>query len=252
MDQPEEKRARWRLRDSAPIAALRRRLHAQALAPWRNLTRPAYASFADARRALASTPPTAVRDEPTPVEVHDYPALFWMREVLERGGTVLDLRGGTGAQYYAHRRVLAYPASLRWIVVEEPAVVAQGRALAIERAATHLEFRDDVATVAADVLYSSRLAFVEEPLAALLAPLSPRPALVVLSQLPVSDAPTHVTLHRTARGLEPRWQFQRAAMTASLAQLGYRRRDEWRCVEPRARVPTSDRPEHIGLCFTRG
>ena len=46
---------------------------------------------------------------------YDYPALFWIARSFEDGWrSVFDLGGHAGIKYYAFRRVLNYPAGMRW------------------------------------------------------------------------------------------------------------------------------------------
>lgn len=211
-----------------------------------------FASFAEARHAAASAPAPRA-----PVagdaEVVDYPAMFWMRDAVAAGGTVLELGGGLGAQYDAFRRHVPCPPTLRWVVAERPDVVAHGRAILRQRAASHLEFTDDPAGVAADVVFgAARIAFREESLPALLARLPRLPRLVVASRLPLVAAPTRVALWPIEDTLAPCWLHNRDELIGAITRLGYRLQDDWRCGDVGLRVPADPRYDLdalAGLCF---
>src|SRR4051812_33353335 len=105
-----------------------------------NLFRGVFDTFAAAH---ASAPPTRPLgyDHPGPAGMYldrirriypsDYPILFWLDRLLHSGcSTVFDVGGHIGVGYYAYRRYLTYPPSLRWTVFDVPAVVRQGREFA--------------------------------------------------------------------------------------------------------------------------
>lgn len=212
-----------------------------------------YASFAEARQATPTALPAgsalAARADDDP----DYPAMFWLRDAIAQGGTVLELGGGDGASYYRFRPRVPYPDGLRWVVADRPAAIARGRALQQRRDAPHLAFTDDPAAVTADVVYSAdRLAFDEAPPAARLTRLARLPRLVVLNRLPLVDRPTRVALVPVDGGAAPCWLFNRAELVAAVASLGYRLADEWLCPDRALRMPLDagyDLPAFGGLCF---
>jgi len=212
---------------------------------------PLYASFAEARLAAAVAPPCAVwaRADADP----DYPAMFWLRDAIAQGGTVLDLGGGDGASYYRFRPRVPFPPTLRWVVVDRPAALARGRALQARRDAPHLAFTDDPTAVPADVLFSADgLAFDEAPLAARLTSLPRAPRLVVINRLPLVDGPTRVALVMVDGAAAPCWLFNRAELIAAVTQLGYQLQDEWLCPDRALRRPQDARydvPAFTGLCF---
>ena len=89
---------------------------------------------------------------------YDYPSLFWLGRSIDAGLTrIFDLGGHVGIKYYAFRRVLSYPDTLRWTVCDVPGVVESGRAMAVKREATaQLAFTTDYRDASGcDVLYAS-------------------------------------------------------------------------------------------------
>src|SRR5262249_6260688 len=46
----------------------------------------------------------------------DYPLLVWLARALEDSSNVFDLGGNVGLGWYAYRRFLRYPQTLRWLV----------------------------------------------------------------------------------------------------------------------------------------
>lgn len=250
-----------RVRDSAPVVELRRRRYERMFArthEYRNLTRGIYGSFEEARRAApTSMPATYVLDDETyarraTIESHDYPAMFWLRPILERGGTLLDLGGHVGLQYYLYEQYIRYADDLRWIVAEQPSVVDMGRKLALTRAPRHLSFVDGVDGIGADVfLTAGCIQSVEEPLARLLGRLAHRPQAVLINKVPLVDQPTRVTLHNTGRSFSPCHLFNAAELISSIEALGYRLVDRWRCPDRAMTIPFHPdyRVTYSGLYF---
>lgn len=236
-----------RVHDSAPIVALRRRRYDRKFArthEWKNLARGIHGSFEEARRAAPpSMPASYVLDDEAyarraTVESHDYPALYWLRPMLERGCTLLDFGGHVGVQYYLYERYARYAADLRWIVCEQPSVVALGRELALARGPRHLSFVDDVAGIDADVLLTAGcIQFVEVSLPRLLGRLARLPRAILINKVPLTDQPTRVTLHNTGRSFSPCYLYNAADLIASIEALGYRLLDRWRCPERAMTIP---------------
>ncbi len=259
-------RAAQRVRELPPVVSVRRRLYERHFAQtsgWHNLARGLYRSFDEARAAAPATLPVGyVLDDEAyashaTIEAHDYPAMFWLRDALERGCTLLDFGGHVGLQYYLYRRYLALAPTTRWIVAEQPAVVARGRALAAGRDAPHLTFVEDPAAAAdVDVLLTAGcIQSVEEPFAHLVGRLPQRPRALLINKLPLYDRETRVTLQNTGCSFTPCTLANADEFIASLTALGYRLRDRWRCLDrsidipfyPDYRVPTFS-----GLYFEAG
>lgn len=78
--------------------------------------------------AMAAAPPTAPLSydnsasarlylDRMEVDDYDYPALHWIGDGLRRGlRSLVDVGGSVGIKFYAFRRMLDYPAELRWLV----------------------------------------------------------------------------------------------------------------------------------------
>lgn len=244
------KQAARRVRDSAPAVAVRRRLYDQKFArtrTWRNLARGLYRSFDEARRDSPPSMPAAyVLDDEAyardaTVEPHDYPALFWLRDRLEAGCTVLDLGGHVGLQYYLYGRYVRYAPATRWIVAEQPHVVPLGREMARARVAPHLSFVEDHAGVDADVFFTAgTIQSIEAPLPALIDRLARRPRAVLVNKLPLYDRETRVTVQNTGRSFTPCYLFNAAELIGSVEALGYRLRDRWKCLDRSIHIPFHD------------
>src|SRR5262249_44093725 len=103
-------------------------------------------------------------DHVAPVRPSTYPVFFWLSQVLRENTTLIDYGGSIGLTYYGYRRRAAFPAGARWVVVELPELVAQGRRTAVQQQAADLQFATDLASVpAADVLLSAgALQFMSE------------------------------------------------------------------------------------------
>ena len=190
------------------------------------------------------------------VYFYDYPSLFWLGRSIDAGmRRVFDLGGHVGIKYYAFRRVLAYPAGLRWTVCDVPAVVQAGRELAFQReAAGQLDFTTDLRNGSGcDVLYASgSLQYLPMRLSEILAMLPAKPQRIVLNTTAVHPQRTFYTLNSIGFALCPYRIQQHDELMAELASAGYKRRDAWRNEGKPIELPfvdDGDRSYYAGCCF---
>ncbi len=208
----------------------------------------AYASFAEAARAAPAGAALGYdrveagglyRDLLDDVAPKDYPALFWLRDALGGARTVFDLGGHVGVSYYAFRRYLPYPAGLRWVVCDVPAVVAEGVAMAAARGAPGLAFTTDPAEASgADVLFAAgSLQYMERPLEALVAGLARRPRHVLINQTPTHAGGGFVTLQNIGVAFCAYRVAAAGALPDALGRLGYALVDQWEDPVRRTALP---------------
>lgn len=186
----------------------------------------------------------------------DYPPIFWLAEAFRNGATsVFDLGGHVGIKYYAFRRVVGYPGSLRWTVCDVPSVAAAGEALAIDRNAhSELSFCTDLKGASGtDVLMlSGSLQYLPLRLAEILSALAQKPKRVILNITAAHSTRTLFTLNSIGSAVCPyRVQFQDEILN-ELRQAGYRRRDVWRNDGKPIVIPFVEGGEdafYFGCCF---
>lgn len=175
------------------------------------------------------------------IRVSDYPAALWLARLLQAGHRrVFDLGGHIGLAYYGFRRYIDYPADLRWVVHDVPAVMAAGR----EWATTHdpegrLAFTDDVEQAAdADVLFTSgTLQYLDYSLTDLLARLPRRPPHVLVNLVPMHPTRTWFTLQNIGFAVCPYRVFSVEEFLGGMEELGYRPADRWETFERQLRIP---------------
>ena len=168
----------------------------------------------------------------------DYPVLFWLSRLLPGTRLLFDLGGDVGNRYLAFRKYLTYPESFTWLVNDIPAVVALGRTIAEQEAATHLAFTTDLTRLGdAEILLASGVLQVLEDWTGFLhsAPRLPRHLLV--NRTPVGDQPHAVTLHSIGVSFVPYHIFNRPSFVAAFVELGYRLVDEWQVPDLGCRIP---------------
>ena len=179
-----------------------------------------------------------VLDEWLGVFPNDYPVLFWLARLLRERSSVFDWGGNVGLKYFAYRRYIDYPAGLRWIVGEVPAVVELGKDVARDEGASALEFATGLERIAeADVMLAAGVVqFVDDPFARL----SEAPALpehLIFNKVPVYEMPSAVTLHNMGTAFSPYHLFNRSAFVAAAERLGYRLVDEWKSPDVACEIP---------------
>jgi putative methyltransferase (TIGR04325 family) len=192
------------------------------------------------------------------VYFYDYPGLFWLGRSLDEGmRSVFDLGGHVGIKYYAFRRMLPYPADLRWTVCDVPGVVQTGRELAVQREVTsQLGFTTELNDASGcDVLYASgSLQYLPRSLAEIIAALPVKPRRIVLNTTAVHARQTLYTLNSIGFAVCPYRIQHLDALLAELTEAGYKRRDVWRNEGKPIEVPFvegGDEAYYAGCCFDR-
>ncbi|MEP6723704.1 MAG: TIGR04325 family methyltransferase [Variovorax sp.] len=224
-------------------------------------------SFESFRAAETGAPPSkAVGYDNAPAEAfyshqiyfYDYPGLFWLRHSLDDGmRSIFDLGGHVGIKYYAFRRMLHYPADLRWTVCDVPTVVKSGRELAVKREATaQLGFTPRFQDASGyDVLYASgSLQYLPMQLGDILAALPIKPKRIVLNTTAVHPERTIYTLNSIGFAVCPYRIQHHDELLAELVGAGYKRRDAWRNEGKPIEVPFvdgGDKAYYAGCCFDR-
>ena len=221
-------------------------------------------SFEDFAAAAASAPRYAAQRRRPPsaplsipqVLVSDYPSIFWLGKALGDGmRSVFDLGGRVGVKYYAFRRMLDYPADLRWTVCEDEDMVRQGQELAVQRdVAGQLGFTASVqAANGHDVLYASgSLAYMPARISEIVGALAAKPKRIILNATAVHPDRTLYTLQNTGFAVAPCRIQHHDELLAELALAGYQRRDGWRNEGKQIRIPFvhgGEKPYYAGCCF---
>lgn len=216
-----------------------------------NRFRGVYASFAEAEASVPANERVGYdhaelaglyRHRMEKANQSDYAVLFWLKGLLDARSFVFDLGGHVGVSYHGWRNYLHYPAGLRWLVQDVPAIVKVGAELARERPSPGLEFTSDVADArgCTILLAAGSLQYVDETLTQLLARIGSRPQHLILNKMPVYDGEGFVTVQSTGRAFHAYRIYNRAALLAEVTGLGYRLVDDW-----------SNREQHCEIPFTR-
>lgn len=163
----------------------------------------------------------------------DYASMWWLSQIIAANPLVGDFGGNVGLEYYAFSRYLAFPAALRWLICDVPAVVECGRKIAAERQVSHVNFTTNFADLdGSDILHSSgTLQYVEDDIAGLIQPLARKPRHIILNRIPIHDREEFVTLQRIRGTLCPYRVFERGPFVESIEALGYELVDTWPCAE---------------------
>jgi len=215
-----------------------------------HLYRGVYDSFDDAQ---ASIPPgnasgydnsesaDLYRERTRRVFINDYPMIHWLGRFFAEGARdVFDVGGHIGIAYYAYQKYLSYPASLRWTVMDVPAVNAAGAAWAKEHDAPgRLGFADDIASASgADVLFAAgSLQYLSYSLADALSAMPRRPRFLLLNSVPVHMRQSYYTVQNIGTACCPYHVTAEREFLGGLASLGYELQDRWEnpqryCVVP--------------------
>jgi putative methyltransferase (TIGR04325 family) len=246
-----------RLKSWPPLLAWRRRRFERRFVNLRqgHMFRGLFASF---EAAQASAPPGRATSYDNPdaaamyldrlavVYPSDYPVLFWLQRLLPQGvNRLFEIGGHIGVGYYAYQRFVDYPASLRWTVMDLPAVVEQGRRHAqANDARRQLAFTTDVADASgADLLFASgSLQYVPQTLDDILLKLNAKPRWLLLSMLPIHPTEQYYTLQNIVKAYCAYRIDSHERFVSALAAQGYVLRDEWQNAEKTCHIAYE--PEH--------
>ena len=260
------------LKNLPPVKAWRRqRWHQYFLSPrGHGMNWGAYETFASAQ---ADLPPANqgydtdgigeayILERTTHVFSYDYPVMFWLERAFQAGATsVFDIGGSVGVHFLSYRRYMSFPASIRWLISEVPAIVKLGRELCEKRGIQGLSFTEDFdhAGVQADVWISAGALHHLEParsLGKLLQGNPNPPTHILLNKLPIYDGPTFVSTQNLSRGaFAPHYVWNAESFIAEVLEAGYELKDRWDVPERRFRI--FDAPERAfskyeGLYFVR-
>lgn len=188
----------------------------------------------------------------------DYAPIYWISDAFARGMTsIFDLGGHVGIKYYAFKRMIEYPETLRWTVCDVPGVVLTGEQLAKERqASAQLKFCADFRQAdGCDVLYlSGSLQYLPCQMSQILATLSRKPHRVVLNITAAHELRTMYTLNSIGFAVCPYRIQHQDEILSEIRLAGYQRRDVWRNDGKEIRIPFvegGDSAYYFGCCFDR-
>lgn len=162
----------------------------------------------------------------------DYPAMFWLKHIMESGGRkVFDLGGHLGLAYYGFSHHIQYPTDLAWCVHDLPHVVTAGRALASARGVDGtLTFADrPQAASGCDLVFSTgALQYLPYRLPWLIDQLPEPPRHVLLNLIPLHADKSFFTLQNLGIAICPYRIESIGRLTSDMEARGYRVRDSWK------------------------
>lgn len=232
--------------------------------PYSRLFDGVYATFDEAMRHAPPSKPTSFDNSASAeryrgklnVDIYDYPAMFWLAQSFAEGlARVADLGGSVGIKFHAFGKHMHFPAALRWLVIDLPAVIEMGREVAKEWGAKPgLEFSATPGDAdGSDVLFcSGALQYLPQSLAEILDGLRRRPARIIVNTTPIHETRSFFTLNSMGTAICPYRVAARAAFIDSIVERGYRLRDDWRNLGKDMRLPFHqgfDVDHYSGFCF---
>ncbi len=186
----------------------------------------------------------------------DYPAMFWISRSMQQGmHSIFDLGGHIGIKYYAFRRSIGYPASVKWTVCDVPAVVRKGQEISHARDGDKkMFFTEDFNDIKGhDVLYASgSLQYLPSTLSELLASSGSRPRRIIINITPIHADLSYFTLNNIGSSICPYRIQARDQFVRSVLALGYSRAGEWENIGKGLFIPKSKAhtlAHYSGFCF---
>lgn len=227
--------------------------------------------FSSAEAAIASLPPGLVAGydnaESAQLYAHrtrrafpaDYPVMFWLQRLLDGGADhILDVGGHVGVSYYAYQAQMRFPLNLRWTVLDLPAVVTQGRTLALTQdRLQQLDFCESYAEAGAPqlVMASGSLQYLPQSLVDRLSSMATPPIHVLVNLVPIHARKGFYTLQSIGTAFCPYQVFQMESFIEEFAAHGYRLVDWWENPEKACIVPFHSNhslDRYYGFLFAKG
>jgi len=181
------------------------------------------------------------RERTRRVFINDYPMMYWLGRFFADGAhTVFDIGGHIGIAYYAYQKYLAYPAGLRWTVMDVPAVNAAGERWAKEHdPAGRLHFAGEVAKASGvDVLFAAgSLQYLRYSLVEALQAMERRPRFLLLNSVPVHMRESYFTVQNIGTACCPYRVTAEREFLGGLSSLGYELQDRWENPQRSCMIP---------------
>jgi len=181
------------------------------------------------------------QDQHQAIRVSDYPLVYWLRRLLDEGQRrMFDLGGHIGVTYYGFQRYIDYPADMRWLVHDVPAVVDAGREWAAKhdaRKSLHFTASRSDAEGNDVLITSGALQYLEYTLPELLRTLEPAPPHVLVNLVPMHPRRSYFTLQNIGKAVLPYRVMAVPEFVAAMEALGYVKKDEWNSTERNLRIP---------------
>jgi putative methyltransferase (TIGR04325 family) len=195
-------------------------------------------------------------DNISPMRPGTYPVLFWLSQLLHEGTTVIDYGGSIGLTYYGYQRFARLPANTRWVVVEVPKIVAEGRRVAARESAAGLEFEtESVAAPACDILLSAgALQYMKDSVPGLLELWATMPRHLILNKVPLTPKDAYWTLQNFGPSISPYRVYNEVDFLGYFEKYGYVLKDRWGVYELDCYIPFHPSrclPHFAGLYFEK-
>jgi putative methyltransferase (TIGR04325 family) len=252
-----------------PLRALHRRVYQRHFAKPREFANMFNGVYDDFPSAMKAIPPHArvgcdnvegvdrfnlILDKLWP---SDYPILFWLSTLIEKGTTVFDLGGNVGLAFWGCAPYIDYPPDLAWTVCEVPVVAQRGKELAEERKERRLFFTTDMEQAGGvDILLASgALHMIEAPLWDTLAKFPDKPRHLLINRVPLYDGPSFATMYDIGPAITAYQIWNRLEFIKHFEDCGYELIDfwatpEWGCSIPFYRERKVD--SFVGMYLKRG
>jgi putative methyltransferase (TIGR04325 family) len=163
------------------------------------------------------------------IAAHDYPLLFWLNSIFERGEgkTIFDFGGNVGIHFYSYSKYLTYPIDLNWKICEVPEIANVGKQIADQRGISNLDFTCEFKDVEnKNVLIGSGSIQYVDNLSNMM-PEHGKPLHLLINRVPLYDGSRFVTLQNGGMVFYPQYIFNKTEFINGLENIGYKLVDIW-------------------------
>ena len=191
------------------------------------------------------------------IRLSDYPVLFWLDKVIDRCHCLYDLGGHIGFLFYSYAKLINFHPGFIWRVYDVPAVVAEGKTVAIQEKRDNIFFTSDHESMAdADILLASgSLQYIEQDLVDILKA-SPSSQLrhLFVNMTPMHPEKEFFTVNSIGTSFCPYKISSKQIFLDSMQKANWRLVDEWINAEKSCPIPfqeISSQIHYYGFYFTK-
>jgi putative methyltransferase (TIGR04325 family) len=163
------------------------------------------------------------------VTAHDYPLLFWLNSIFDRGEgrTIFDVGGNVGIHFYSYAKYLNYPPDLKWTICEVPEIATIGKQIANQRGVNNLDFTCEFKDIEnkSVLIGSGSIQYVNDR--SNIIPIQGKPVHLLINRLPLCNCDRFVTLQNGGKVFYPQYVFNKTEFISGLEKIGYKLVDIW-------------------------
>ena len=192
------------------------------------------------------------------VTAYDYPALFWLDQLIQKDDRIFDIGGHIGLAYYNYRRLLNLDERIQlWTVCDVEQVTAGGLARAQKERAIQLKFTNTLSEMKEHqlIICQGALQYLEDDsIWKSIESATTKPRAIIFNTAAVHDTEDYWTINNIGLSYVPYHISSRAMIVLRAEALGYRLTASWKNPGKSCTIPLREDlslSDYSGFLFER-